>query len=449
MKKSLVVFVFVGTLLFTSLGNAQSRSIERLFVSFDQFVQELEGATFEEFAHQKAAKVRNEGEFKKMRQHLLSMYQGVDVTHSFALEDQIFDCVPIDQQPSVRQLGLDKIELEPPAPTIEVEGDGNEDPGSGIDKATSPLTLGLKDAFGHEVSCEEGTIPLRRVTLEEMTRFKTLEGFFRKTPWSEGGPLEGSELKKETHKYAHAYQSVKNYGGNSWLNLWSPAVNTGIGEVFSLSQQWYTGGSGKNLQTVEGGWQVYPAKYRTSKAALFIYWTADNYKSTGCYNLDCAGFVQTNSKWGIGGTWTSYSTRGGAQWEFQMQWMLYNGRWWLFLQGSGEYEAIGYYPASIFRGGQLTRFANRVDYGGETVGSSIWPIMGSGAFATSGPGQAAYQRRIFYLKTPGIENGGGIWADLKATQPSPKCYTLRYTPNSQAGSWGTFFYFGGPGGKSC
>jgi hypothetical protein len=53
------------------------------------------------------------------------------------------------------------------------------------------------------------------------------------------------------------------------------------------------GGNGSTLQTAEVGWQVYPQKYGNSYPTLFIYWTADGYNRTGCYNLDCSAFIQT------------------------------------------------------------------------------------------------------------------------------------------------------------
>jgi hypothetical protein len=60
---------------------------------------------------------------------------------------------------------------------------------------------------------------------------------------------------------------------------------------------------------------------------------------------------------------------------------------WLHRQG----QAVGYYPGSIYRGGQLTRKARLIEYGGETVGSTVWPPMGSGHFASAGWQYAAYQ----------------------------------------------------------
>jgi hypothetical protein len=89
-----------------------------------------------------------------------------------------------------------------------------------------------------------------------------------------------------------AYQFVSNGGGHSYLNLWAPFVDTVNGQIFSLSQHWYVRGSGGNLQTLECGWQAYPQFYNDDRPHLFTYWTADNYNTTGCYNLTCDAFVQ-------------------------------------------------------------------------------------------------------------------------------------------------------------
>jgi hypothetical protein len=65
---------------------------------------------------------------------------------------------------------------------------------------------------------------------------------------------------------------------------------------FMLSQLWIIAGSyaDSSLNTAEVGSQVYPAfhpSYNPLAPHLFIYWTRDAYQSTGCYNLDCVGFV--------------------------------------------------------------------------------------------------------------------------------------------------------------
>src|SRR5262249_48855908 len=146
--------------------------------------------------------------------------------------------------------------------------------------------------------------------------------------------------------------------------------------------------------TVEGGWQVYPGKYGTYNTVLFIYWTADGYKNTGCYNLDCAGFVQVNNSVSLGGSFPIYSSIvNGVKYSasFDMTWQLYQGNWWLAYGSTW----VGYYPGSIygtssggvFTPGPLATQANQIVYGGETVGGyawvgstlvPVWPMMGSG-----------------------------------------------------------------------
>lgn len=443
--RAFIVVAFVAIFSVTDAGWAQPGPAA--FVSFDEFVKGVAAARFEDYARQKDLAVKRSEDFEGMRQHILSLYEDVTVAHSFMVDAQYFDCVPVDQQPSVRQLGLKHALLTPPPPTGEPE-EKSQTPREphGL---TSPLTLGLVDSFGNAVSCEEGTIPMRRVTLEEMSRFETLDKFFQKSPWDGVGRAPQSEeppaAPVPAHKYAHAVQTVNNYGGNSWLNIWSPTINGNATQIFSLAQHWYVGGRGKSLQTVEGGWQEYPLKYHTTNSVLFIYWTADDYNHTGCYNLDCAAFVQTSSNWYLGGPWSVSSSRGGQQYEFQLQWKLSGGNWWLYLQGSGAVEAIGYYPGKIYKRGQLTRFAQVIDYGGETVGTTSWPPMGGGGFASLGYQQAAYQRNVFYIDA----GQSSRWSNLRASSPSPSCYTAIFARASSGNPWGSYLYFGGPGGPSC
>jgi hypothetical protein len=256
-----------------------------------------------------------------------------------------------------------------------------------------------------------------------------------------------------SHEYAHATQSLTSAGGSSYLNLWSPAVDTTIGQVFSLSQQWYLNYNGSRVQTVEAGWPNYPKKYETTKSVLFAYWTADGYGKTGCYNLDCKGFVQTDGTVHLGGSFSKYSTYGGAQYVIKITYLLSGGKWWLGVGNktsatTDDVRWIGYCPASLFKPGKLVDASILIDFGGETVGTTKWPAMGSGQFAAKGFGKAAYQSRVRYLKT-----SGSSWyqydATLTAQQPSPKCYTDKIYNKTSDPNYRTYFYFGGPGGRGC
>jgi hypothetical protein len=308
----------------------------------------------------------------------------------------------------------------------------------------APLGANQKDHFGNVMQCPEGTIPMRRLTLEDLSRFSTLRDFYRKGPREAGRPPRAIEpaTVPATHRWAHAYQNVSNGGGHSFLNLWDPPI--GAAQIFSLSQHWYVGGSGGNLQTVECGWQVYPGKYGDARAHLFTYYTADDYQTTGCYNLDCGAFVQTSSSFAPGMALSSVSVVGGPQYVMELAVWHTGGRWWIYYNGTSGSNAIGYYPDTLFRGGALTNNASEIDFGGETVGTTSFPPMGSGHFAEEGWQRAAYQRTIGYYPPQG---GAMVNGNLTAAAASPACYTADVV--LYAAPWSEALWYGGPGGSTC
>lgn len=404
-------------------------------------------------------------EFEKMRHYVLSLYKDMNVKRSYmGVDGQHVDCVPIDQQPSLagREITLATPPdfLEPPASETLAAAAGHP-----VEAVSALTTPGEKDAYGNEMACPPGFVPMRRVTLARLANAGTMEAFFQKAPGGGGHPSLGHGRMVEMpsddshsaipppaqamggyiHRYAHAAQQVVNNGGRSWLNIWQPASAPG---VFSLSQQWYAGGSGSGLQTVEGGWHVFPQLYNgASDARLFIYFTADGYQNTGSYNLTTRpghqGFIQTNNSWVLGGSIAPVSSHGGAQKGFLMQWQRDNqGNWWLYLGALNTGTPIGYFPVSIYGSGQLSQFAQSVDYGGEVCsnqGSSSTGPMGSGAQAASGFGAAAFHKEIY-----AITQGGQMTpAQLYPDQRDGPYYTIDLQ-NQSSGAWKTYFFFGGP-----
>jgi hypothetical protein len=409
------------------------------FASLKAFVESIQSAKHAMFSVKPESKVANEGAFADMQAHILSLYEKTEALHSFMDESgAVYDCIPVEQQPSLRGL-KGRVPVAPDAPQLEAVG-GPKAKHEDI-LAVSPLGLDKKDRFGNVMHCPEGAIPMRRVTMEDLTQFGTLRDFFRKGPRGAGRPPRESEPSTvpATHRWAHAFQNVINGGGHSFLNLWNPQI--GAGQVFSLSQHWYVGGSGANLQTLECGWQVYPAMYGDTKPHLFTYWTADDYNKTGCYSLTCNAFVQTSNVIAPGMAIGPTSVVGGQQYEIELTYWHTGGRWWLYFNGTLGSNAIGYYPDSIYKGGCLAKNASEIDYGGETVGTTTFPPMGSGHFAAEGWQKAAYQRTIGYYKPAG---GAMVNASLTPSQQWPKCYTA--IVQMYAAPWLETLWYGGPGG---
>jgi hypothetical protein len=424
---------------------AQPQSRVREFVPFKSFLETAHAADSMAF-RQSGSRVKDAAAFEEMRQHLIATYRGVEVKHSYVQHSSHFDCVPTEQQPTVRAFGLKSIASAPPQSLLTEP----TDPADGTEFQAAPatqLSAGKQtDEFGNAIGCEQGTIPMRRLTLEEMAQFPTLREFFQKGPDGAARPSlpdikEIPGASAAGHKYSIMFEQVDNLGGNSNLNLWSPYVNTWWGEIFSLSQEWYIGGSGPSQQTAEVGWQNYPAKYGNEVSRLFIYFTADNYNQTGCYNLDCPAFVQVSNSATLGGGFSNYSAYGGTQYEFSAKYYLYQNNWWLAIQGTW----IGYYPGAVYRGGQLARYAQAIEFGTESVGTSVWPGEGSGSWSTAGFGSAAYQRNLYYING----SGAGVWDSLTAYDPSPSCYSTSGPYFSSTANWGVYFYEGGPGGPGC
>jgi Arabidopsis proteins of unknown function. len=442
-----VLAVFI---LFGSCGKGPTPKSQKEAV-FTDFIASVSTAKFEDYSKRQNARVESADEFEKMRKHILSLYEGVTPVNTFLGTDNEFvDCVPIDQQPGLRNSKTGPQKLQREAPKVS-EREVQQGPG-GADSGRAPkerqiadLTLkqGTRDRFGKEMYCQLETIPMRRLTLEQMTRFRTLKDFFSKGghPFGRGqGTHDGPRLDlpgDPDHYYAAGFQTVNNFGGDSWLNLWSPNVSS---HRMSLSQIWVSGGDGAGKQTVEAGWQVYPDKWGGNNAALFIFYTPNNYDD-GCYNLDCSGFVQVANNIYLGSGFDHYSSRDGGQWGFNIQVKRHtDGNWWLFYRGAGNYIAFGYYPHSLYGDGILARNATRIGWGGEDSGEPTALQMGSGALPNEGWGRAAYHDVVFYIDTNTVSQ----WPSLSAVEiPSSNCYDTDIS-NASANRSKTYLYYGGP-----
>ncbi|KAJ3694288.1 hypothetical protein LUZ60_009768 [Juncus effusus] len=233
------------------------------------------------------------------------------------------------------------------------------------------------------------------------------------------------------------------YGAKSSLNVWSPKFATSA--EFSLSQMWVISGSfGNDLNTIEAGWQVNPQLYGDDRPRFFTYWTNDAYQATGCYNLFCSGFVQTNNKFPIGAAISPTSIYNGRQFDITI--LIWkdpkHGHWWLEF-GSGI--LVGYWPSFLFN--HLGGHATMVQFGGEIVntcpyGSHTWTQMGSGHFSWEGSSKAAYFRSMQIVDW---DNNLIPVSNLRLVADHPNCYDIRGGSNR---AWGNYFYYGGPGKNS-
>lgn len=206
-----------------------------------------------------------------------------------------------------------------------------------------------------------------------------------------------------------------------FLNIWDPSLGT-YGN-HSISQMWVVNDTGGTIETAEVGLTVDHGLFNDYNNHLFIYWTDDDYGSTGCYDLTCTGFVQTNNSVTLGGYYSPVSTTTGSQYYVELSWEKSSStaNWWLLYQGT---TWIGYYPTSQYHHGMQTQ-ASQTKYGGEVEisapnGSQLTQ-MGAGAFASSGATYAAFQSHLQYINTNC--NTVDVSPTLNYTG-LPSCYSL-------------------------
>ncbi|XP_057847575.2 protein neprosin [Cryptomeria japonica] len=293
--------------------------------------------------------------------------------------------------------------------------------------------------------CPEGTIPVRRTTEEDLMRAESPQKYGRKSHVSKRFSQKPDVINGNGHEHAIAYvEGDEYYGAKATINVWSPKIET-MGE-FSLSQIWVLSGSfdGWDLNSIEAGWQVSPELYGDSRPRLFTYWTTDSYKETGCYNLLCSGFVQTNNKIAIGAAISPVSKFSSTQYDITM--LIWKdpkqGNWWMEFADS---TLVGYWPSELFS--HLADHASMVEWGGEVVnsepgGKHTSTQMGSGHFAEEGFGRASYFRNIELVDA---DNSLRPVDAMSTLAEHTNCYNIHSTYNSD---WGNHFYFGGPGSNS-
>ena len=445
------------------IKNTKTVPIAIKFAKLPVFVDSIKTANFDDFKKLDGFRVQNPPAFNAMKNHIINMYSGVKDLASiktFDLNNVTIDCIPVEQQPSAK-LG----DCDPNAkPPIHTESDypGTGDNARGPGKPVYVQTLvGQGEPEDVGIQCQPRTVPIRRLTLEYLSKFPSLEALSYRPPVNITFPKPGFlpvpfSFRTGTgapRVWAYGQEWIENWGGNTFLNVWNPRGS------FSLSQAWYGGikedqSQPRSRQFIEGGWMVDDS--RGDKAQLFIYYTSDNYKAgSGGYGTEVPGFCQISDKWGIGMPFWSTSIKGGIQFGFDMQWKLTDKKWWLYLKGENQnYTAIGYYPTSLFGDGVLATKSNFLQYGFEVAnyggGTGTWPQMGSGEFPNGRYGKSAFQKNIFYVQPYDIPDLPGAWTNLSATTNGIRnCYGVEVVNDPNGGDWGTYIWAGGPGGQNC
>src|SRR4051794_28491952 len=156
---------------------------------FQQFLDELHSARPEQHLGVRNSRIAHEDAFNEMRAHLLQHYESVEATHSFVDENgSVFDCIPVGQQPALRY-SRESVPTAPDLPQSASRAGAREER---RETQVQPLHPDRRDQHGNRMHAPEGTIPMRRLTMENLGRFESLHQFFRKSPFGSPLPPQGS-----------------------------------------------------------------------------------------------------------------------------------------------------------------------------------------------------------------------------------------------------------------
>ena len=370
------------------------------------------------------------------------------------VDDVPYDCVEIH-----RQWGgiADDPDDVPRAPGVLPPGlkgpRGGEWAGIRISRASKP----------EFPECPPDTVPMRRFGLQDLSKYTTLDGWLNRR----GGPPQSIQ-PGASHEWASRGRKVNNIGLQASLNVWNPAIQTGLNE-FSLMQLWVVSCTFKvdnqtcilgidSFESVEAGWLVYPnhpvAGFGDGGPELFAYATQNGYTNS-CWANECSQFVVTgNNHIGIG---LNSSVFQGTQREIDLWWYrdpTGAHHWWLNYEGAW----IGYFKNddSYFDEPGLQNQARVFDVGGEIVnngqGAHTSTQMGSGRCPSSFSPATAALTRAAYIRNIRYVTSGNTWASPEPfnRQAEFAPYDLGpLNPHGTGAGGGVHFYLGGEGDNPC
>ncbi|MCI0463995.1 MAG: hypothetical protein L0Z62_44240 [Gemmataceae bacterium] len=154
---------------------------------FEEFLARTASARPEDYPREDSAEAEASGpepavsaaEFERMKRYILDYYEGVRPVHSFlSPSGQVIDCVPFEQQPSVRAARAAGYSVtqhhRPPTPPPHTQRQGTPTPAPPEAARTSP--------------CPQGSVPMVRLTLERLVGLGNLDNLFRQ-PGGEHPPF--------------------------------------------------------------------------------------------------------------------------------------------------------------------------------------------------------------------------------------------------------------------
>ncbi|KAI3822023.1 hypothetical protein L1987_09604 [Smallanthus sonchifolius] len=358
-------------------------------------------------------------------------------------DGDIIDCVEIYKQPAFNHPAL-KNHIIQMAPTKVLKSNETmmKEELDGTKKKDIAKTI-TSQLWQRSGSCPTGTIPIRQIQKKFIN--KNGHAYGRKKPsepQNQETTLENTTNSLANHSVAEVLTEGYSYSGAKVdIKVWTPYVEKE--DEYSTSRVLIQNGGFKDFELVETGWAVNPSVYNDHETRLYVYWTADGSRTTGCFDLTCPGFVQVNHEIALGAAIYPISKPYGLPYQITLH--IYKdpktSNWWV---NYGESIDIGYWPGELF--GLLKYQGIMVKWGGEVYSSRVKTIhphtatqMGNGYTPP-----AIYDTCGTMTRMRVEQNSGPLiapeWSDVAVDEY--RCYDILYMVDYVADP---IFYYGGPG----
>ncbi|KAI5445825.1 hypothetical protein KIW84_013892 [Lathyrus oleraceus] len=312
----------------------------------------------------------------------------------------IVDCVDIKKQPAFDHPLLKNHKLQTrPSFYSKIE-----DRGVNISSTKTSFEL-------NKVNCPKGFVPIRRTTKEDLKRTKSFLNY----------NILATATTHKAEVFLKYITGDNYYGIMGTTSVYNPRC--------SIAQ---ASSSNIYVRNGEGG----------TFNQILVGWHSDGFVRTGCYNLQCRGFVQIHSQYHIGAVVSKTSVYGGDMVEMPIS-IVQDERsknWWITING----KAVGYYPQALFNN---LKTANQVGWGGATIAvGAPSPQMGSGSFPDRNFEHACYFKNIGYKNETNSPYYGPDQYAAHIYHDAPECFGVDYY-GKQKSPYGYSLQFGGPGGR--
>ncbi|KAG2248025.1 hypothetical protein Bca52824_087653 [Brassica carinata] len=223
------------------------------------------------------------------------------------------------------------------------------------------------------VGCPIGTVPIRRITKDDILGLNSLEDIYTPRSSYNTTTYGTSDPYYDQHHFAVGRTPNKGMvfnGATMELCITAPKVKP---SQFSSARLHIQMGD----DFIQMGITVNPLLYKDDQPRLFVYTKAGGQQ---CYNHQCdVGMISVREDYPMGMSMLPASERA-------------NGNWWF--EFGKDADEIGFWPSNLFRQSS----GNYVEWGGEVFTASLpGPQMGYGIFPFEHIRYDAYVKRVAIL----------------------------------------------------